>query len=144
MDIQALYQEKRQTPAEVAGHIRSGWSCCADIAAAIPPAILGAMAEEAEKGRLHDIRLNTLLDLQPFEALSRDAAKGITPVSWFSGKSIGMTTPLHLLKRGGAGMTGYGSPPSAGGTVRCRRFFGRCGYCGSGVVGSGVMSIDIH
>lgn len=82
------YMEKRRTPEEIAEEIRDGWNCATDIAGAIPPAIMEAMGKAAAAGRFRNVRVNTLLDLSPVLAFSRQAAKNVTPVSWFSGKGL--------------------------------------------------------
>ena len=88
MDLEKLYQEKRCTPEEIAAQIEPGWSCCTDIAAAIPPAIVNALGRRAASGELRDVRLHTMLDLIPLDMLKPAAAQGLTPVSWFSGGGL--------------------------------------------------------
>lgn len=88
MDLEKLYQEKRRTPQEIAAQIGSGWSCCTDIAAAIPPALMNAIGARAAAGAVHGVTLNTMLDLVPLDALKPEAAQHLTPVSWFSGGGL--------------------------------------------------------
>lgn len=88
MELEKLYQNKLTTAEEIAGLVRSGWSCASDIAAAYPVGILNALGKRAEEGELSGIRLHTLLDLVPVRALEREASGGITPVSWFSGGAL--------------------------------------------------------
>lgn len=87
MDYQDLYRQRLVSPESIAGQVQSGWACCADIAAAIPPKIMNALGQRAKAGELQNVSLHTLLDMQPLSALDEDAA-GITPVSWFSGKGL--------------------------------------------------------
>ncbi len=88
MNYKELYQEKLVPAKAVAERIEDGWTVCTDIAAAIPPAIVNALGEEAKAGRKKGITLHTLLDLSPFSFLEEEAAAGIRPVSWFSGKGL--------------------------------------------------------
>ena len=88
MSIEEQYQAKQQTPEAIAELIQSGWSCCVDIAGAAPPAILDALGSRAVRGEVQDVTLHSSLDIQDCAALNADAAKGITPVSWFSGSGL--------------------------------------------------------
>lgn len=82
------YRRKRLAPENIAAQVAPGWQCFTDIAAAIPPAIMNAIGVCAATGAVHSIRWNTMLDLRPVAALTTEAAKGITPVSWFSGAGL--------------------------------------------------------
>lgn len=88
MDIDVLYQRKRSTPDEIAAQIGPGWSCCTDIAAAIPSAILNALGDRAAKGEICGITLHTMLDLMPLRVLEPEAANCLRLVSWFSGGGL--------------------------------------------------------
>ncbi len=88
MDYTAVYQKKRMTPEEIAAQIRPGWSCCTDIAAAIPTGILDSLGAWAESGEGGACTLHTMLDLAPLTCLGQKAARSITPVSWFSGGGL--------------------------------------------------------
>lgn len=88
MNYAALYQEKRMTPEEIAAQLQPGWSCCTDIAAAIPTGILESLAACAESGDRGGCTLHTMLDLTPLACLGPEAAQTITPVSWFSGGGL--------------------------------------------------------
>ncbi len=88
MDHQQEYRKKRTTPEWIAEQIQDGWSCCTDIATAIPPAILNALGARAAAGGVSDVTLHTMLDLVPLTALKPDAYRGVTPVSWFSGGQL--------------------------------------------------------
>ena len=88
MNNKELYQEKLVSAKAVAERIQDGWTVCTDIATAIPPAILNALGEEAKAGNKKGITLHTMLDLSPYSFLEEEAAAGIRPVSWFSGKGL--------------------------------------------------------
>lgn len=88
MNIQDLYQQKKRSPEEIVQEVRDGWNCAADIAAAIPPAIMNALGKASDAGAFRGVRINTLLDLAPMSAFSQEAAANLTPVSWFSGKGL--------------------------------------------------------
>lgn len=88
MGYETEYREKLRSSEEVASQVRSGWSCCTDIAASIPPALLEALGQRAQAGELTGVTLHTMLDLWPMGALQPEAFPGITPVSWFSGGGL--------------------------------------------------------
>lgn len=76
------------TAEDIASRIKDGDSCVTDIAAAIPPAILNALAERAASGKVQGITLHSMLDLEPMKWLDEKTLRGITPVSWFSGSGL--------------------------------------------------------
>lgn len=88
MNIREAYESKKLAPDEIAQLVQSGWSCATDIAASIPPALMDALGRRAQAGELESVKLNTMLDLRPMASLSAEAAKGIQPVSWFSGAGL--------------------------------------------------------
>ena len=88
MTFQELYQAKRRLPAEIAAMVEDGWSCCTDIAAAVPPALMDALGDRAAQGGMRDVQLHTMLDLREHGALTAAAHNGLTPVSWFSGARL--------------------------------------------------------
>ena len=88
MDHGLEYQRRLGSPESVAAQVRSGWSCCTDIAAAMPPALLDALGRRAAAGELEGVALHTMLDLAPSACLAPEAARGIRPVSWFSGAGL--------------------------------------------------------
>ena len=88
MEPKELYQEKLRTPEEIAAQIENAWSCCTDIAAAIPSGLLNALGSRAAAGGMRGITLHTLLDLSSMHIFDREAARGVTPVSWFSGGGL--------------------------------------------------------
>lgn len=88
MDIIELYQSKRTSAKSAAAMIQDGWTVCSDIAASMPPGLLNALGDLAKTGEKKDIRLHALLDISPYTFLDEEAAAGIRPVSWFSGKGL--------------------------------------------------------
>ena len=88
MGYEGEYTEKRRSPEEIAAQVQSGWSCCTDIAASIPPALMEALGQRAQAGELTGVTLHTMLDLWPMGVLGPEAFPGITPVSWFSGGGL--------------------------------------------------------
>ena len=86
--IHALYKKKQTTPEGIAAQIQCGWKCCTDIAAAMPCGILNALGERAACGDITGVQIHSMLDIQPLRCFSADAAKGILPVSWFSGGGL--------------------------------------------------------
>lgn len=88
MEFDTIYQEKLCTPAEIASQIGDGWSCCTDIAAAIPPGIVNALGRRAAAGHVHGVTLHTMLDLVSLDVLAPEALEHLTPVTWFSGGGL--------------------------------------------------------
>lgn len=88
MGYEREYTERLSTPEKIVEQIQSGWSCCTDIAASIPPALMEALSGYARKGGAKGITLHTMLDLWPMSILSPEGAPGVTPVSWFSGSGL--------------------------------------------------------
>ena len=88
MDFKQLYLERYHSPAEIAAQIEDGWSCCTDIAAAIPPGIINALGQRATSGEIHGVTLHTMLDLIPLDILKPEALENLTPVSLFSGGGL--------------------------------------------------------
>jgi len=81
-------EQKRRSPAEIAMMVQDGWECFSDIAAVIPPEITDALADRAINGEVKGVRWGSILDIEPLRILSKEASRGITPVSWFSGKQF--------------------------------------------------------
>lgn len=71
----------------IAQQVQSGWSCCTDIGAAIPPGILSTLGQRGAAGELENVTLHMMLDLTKQSMLQPDVA-GITPISWFSGSGL--------------------------------------------------------
>lgn len=88
MEFENLYREKLMNPDQLASLVESGWNCVMDIAAAVPVRIMDALGKRAIKKEVKNIRLHSLLDLQPLKVLEPEAAQGIIPVSWFSGSGL--------------------------------------------------------
>lgn len=88
MSLGSEYGRRRTTPDGIAAQIRDGWTVCTDIAASVPPAILEALGDRAAAGEVERVTLHTMLDLRPMSCLGAEAARGITPVSWFSGAGL--------------------------------------------------------
>lgn len=88
MSYEQAYADKRRTPEEIAAQIGPGWSCCTDIAASIPPALMDALAVRAQQGGVEGVTLHTMLDLSPMRMFGPEGTPGITPVSWFSGAGL--------------------------------------------------------
>lgn len=86
--IRDMYESKKTSAKDIADAVQSGWNCYTDISCAIPPAIMDALGARAAAGELQGVRWNAMLDLFPIKALSTEAAGGITPVTWFSGKGL--------------------------------------------------------
>lgn len=109
------------TASEIAGMVQDGWVCFSDIGLAIPPEITNALAARAAAGSLKRVIWHSLLDLEPLDILSPEAAHiagaadflngatettqatgmadtadfGIRPVSWFSGKAFARAVNEH-------------------------------------------------
>lgn len=87
------YKEKLSTADQIANQMQSGWSCCSDIALATPTSIYTAIGNRAKTGELHDVTLNTMLDLKPLAFYESDMSRDLMGMSWFSGggarKAIG-------------------------------------------------------
>ena len=88
MDYAAQYREKLRTPAAIAEMVESGWNCCTDIAAAIPPAMMDAIGRRAAQGGFSGVKWNVMLDLFKTPVLTAEAFPALTPVSWFSGAGL--------------------------------------------------------
>jgi itaconate CoA-transferase len=57
MDIRSVYQSKRTTPEKAVADIPSGSRLSMGMAAAEPPALLGALADRAAAGKVDDLRI---------------------------------------------------------------------------------------
>ena len=85
MDYHRMYRDKKCSAQDAVRQIKDGAQVCADIAAAIPPALSAALIDAAKEDRCREIRLHTMLDLGQLADFDADAAGNLTPVSWFSG-----------------------------------------------------------
>lgn len=88
MTFQSQYKSKLTSPEVIASQIQPGWSCCTDIGAAIPPAILNALSNRLAEDNMAAITLHTMLDLQSFDLLKSDTFSSMQVVSWFSGGGL--------------------------------------------------------
>ena len=89
MNYREEYLKKLTTPSLIVEQVQSDWTCCTDIAAAIPPALMNALGARAAGGALPGVSLHTMLDLMDLGSLSPQATEqGLTPVSWFSGARL--------------------------------------------------------
>ena len=80
-----LYHSKLTTAAELASRVESGWTLGMDAALAQTPAIMSALAERASRDELSGVKVQTLLDVYPFEFYADNALSGkLNGVSWFS------------------------------------------------------------
>lgn len=85
INYQAEYAGKRRTAEEITGHVESGWSCCTDIATAIPPALMKALGNRVKENGLSGVTLHTMLALTEMPCFTGEAVGQLTGVSWFSG-----------------------------------------------------------
>ncbi len=88
MNFKEEYLQKKSSPAELAKMIRNGDRICTELAGAMPADLLDAIADRCIAGDLKDVRWDCSLDVGPCKLLSPEAAKGVTPISWFSGKGM--------------------------------------------------------
>lgn len=65
MDVNELYRQRLTTPEAIAAQVESGWICCTDIAAAIPPRIINALGSRGKAGELNGVKLHAMLDMVP-------------------------------------------------------------------------------
>ena len=81
----AEYQSKLMSAAEAAALVQDGWTLGMDAALAQTPAIMAALSERARQGGLHGVKVQTMLDVYPFDFYMDDGLSGkINGVSWFS------------------------------------------------------------
>jgi len=88
MSYAEIYESKKSNAIELAKMIKSGDRICSDLAGVMPAELLDAIADRCISGDLKDVTWDCALDLGPCKLLSPEAAKGIKPVSWFSGKGL--------------------------------------------------------
>ena len=80
-----LYHSKLTTADELASRVESGWTLGMDAALAQTPAIMSALAERAGRDELSGVKVQTLLDVYPFEFYAENVLSGkLNGVSWFS------------------------------------------------------------
>lgn len=84
-DFTQLYREKLMSPQQIAQQVQSGWNIVTDVGAAQPVCVISAIAERAYKDEVKGVRVNTMLDVYPFEFYADSALNGkLNGVSWFS------------------------------------------------------------
>ena len=84
-DFTQLYREKLMSPQQIAQQVQSGWDIVTDVGAAQPVCVISAIAERAYKDEVKGVRVNTMLDVYPFEFYADSALNGkLNGVSWFS------------------------------------------------------------
>lgn len=85
MNYQELYKSKLTSPAELASALQSGWLIVSDIALSQTPAIMAAFAERARDAGLRNIKVQTMLDVYPYDFYKDNSMVGIMDgFSWFS------------------------------------------------------------
>lgn len=79
------YQAKLTSPQQIAAMVKSGWTCCSDIALAIPSAIVNAIGDHVQKDGLSGVSFHTMLDVFPMVCYTQELKNKFTGISWFSG-----------------------------------------------------------
>ena len=79
------YNNKLTTPEKIAAQIQPGWSCCTDIALAIPYTIYNAVGDCVKNDGLSGVTLHTMLATGALPFYSEEFKGKLTGVSWFSG-----------------------------------------------------------
>lgn len=84
-DYHEMYAAKCGSAEALAAQVQSGWSIGMDVGAAQTPAIMSAIAARVKRGEIEDIKVQTLLDVYPFEFYTdRELKSHMTGYSWFS------------------------------------------------------------
>lgn len=84
-DYKALYAKKLMTADAVAEQIQSNWLFGMDTGPSQTPAIMAAVANKIRNSDITGVKVQTLLDVYPFEFYADDSLKGkMTGYSWFS------------------------------------------------------------
>ena len=79
------YRSKLTSADALALRVESGWTLGMDAALAQTPAIMSALAERAGRDELRGVKIQTLLDVYPFEFYADNVLSGkLNGVSWFS------------------------------------------------------------
>jgi acyl-CoA hydrolase len=80
-----MYQAKLTTPAQLAEVLQSDWTLGMDAGPSQTPAIMSAFAAKVRESDLKGIKVQTLLDVYPFEFYADNSLSGkMTGYSWFS------------------------------------------------------------
>ena len=82
---QDTYRRKLSSRARIASRIRSGWSCCSDIASSVPYGLYWDLAERVRRGQIEDLRVYTIMDMSPLPFYQEDMGAQLKGFSWFSG-----------------------------------------------------------
>lgn len=85
MIINEEYNYKLSTPEQIASQVQPGWTCCTDIALAIPNAICDAIGERVKADGLSGVTMHTMLDVRPFAFYNEQYKEKLSGISWFSG-----------------------------------------------------------
>ena len=84
-DYKALYAKKLMTADAVAEQVQSNWLFGMDTGPSQTPAIMAAVANKIRNSDITGVKVQTLLDIYPFEFYADDSLKGkMTGYSWFS------------------------------------------------------------
>ncbi len=84
-DYKALYAQKLMTADAVAEQVQSNWLFGMDTGPSQTPAIMAAVANKIRNSDITGVKVQTLLDVYPFEFYADDSLKGkMTGYSWFS------------------------------------------------------------
>ena len=84
-DYKALYAKKLMTADAVAEQVQSNWLFGMDTGPSQTPAIMAAVANKIRNSDITGVKVQTLLDVYPFEFYADDSLKGkMTGYSWFS------------------------------------------------------------
>ena len=80
-----LYRSKLTTADALALRVESGWTLGMDAALSQTPAIMSALAKRAGGDELRGVKIQTLLDVYPYEFYADNVLSGkLNGVSWFS------------------------------------------------------------
>lgn len=84
-DYKALYAKKLMTADAVAEQVQNSWLFGMDTGPSQTPAIMAAVANKIRNSDITGVKVQTLLDVYPFEFYADDSLKGkMTGYSWFS------------------------------------------------------------
>ena len=84
-DYKALYAQKLMTADAVAEQVQSNWLFGMDTGPSQTPAIMAAVANKIRNSDITGVKVQSLLDVYPFEFYADDSLKGkMTGYSWFS------------------------------------------------------------
>lgn len=85
MNYNEMYLAKLTTAEKLAEQLESGWSLGMDSGPSQTPAIMSAFAQRVKNSAITGVKVQTLLDVYPFEFYSDDSLVGkMTGYSWFS------------------------------------------------------------